>query len=345
MIEIAIEACGMVSSVGLSAPAACAAIRCGLTHFSETRFMDSHGQWITGAQVPLETPWRGRAKLAHMAALAVREASAGLDEKEIRQTPLVLCLAEPERPGRFPDQDAHLLAEVQKRVGIQFHPQSMIIANGRVGGVRALEKVQAFLGSGLCRYCMVAGVDTYLTAKTLGAYEKEQRILTEKNSDGFIPGEAGAAALLTAARQSSHAPLAIQGLGFGQEKAYLGSGHPLRADGLVQAIKAALAMAGRDLGDLDYRLCDLSGEQYYFKEAALALTRVLRKRKEAFDIQHPAECIGETGAAIIPVLLAVASAAIRKGYSKGEGILCHCANDDGQRGALVLNAFHREGSS
>ena len=33
--------------------------------------------------------------------------------------------------------------------------------------------------------------------------------------------------------------------------------------------------------DFDYRITDLSGEQYYFKEAALALSRTLRQSKES----------------------------------------------------------------
>jgi 3-oxoacyl-[acyl-carrier-protein] synthase-1 len=106
---------------------------------------------------------------------------------------------------------------------------------------------------------------------------------------------------------------------------------------MVTAVKSALAMAGLDLADLDCRLCDASGEQYGFKEAALTLTRILRKRKEAFDIWHPAENIGETGAAIAPVLLAVASAAMAKNYAPGgRGMICHCGNDDGERAAMVV---------
>jgi 3-oxoacyl-[acyl-carrier-protein] synthase-1 len=53
---IAIRASGLVTSVGLSAPAACAAMRCKLTNPSETRFIDSAGEWIMGHGVALEQP-------------------------------------------------------------------------------------------------------------------------------------------------------------------------------------------------------------------------------------------------------------------------------------------------
>jgi 3-oxoacyl-[acyl-carrier-protein] synthase-1 len=89
--------------------------------------------------------------------------------------------------------------------------------------------------------------------------------------------------------------------------------------------------------DLDYRITDVSGEQYYFKEAALALSRILRQRKEEFDIWHPAECIGESGAVAGVAVMAVASAACRKGYAPGPSILAHGANDAGRRAAAVFS--------
>jgi 3-oxoacyl-[acyl-carrier-protein] synthase-1 len=338
MIDLAVQASAMVCHVGLTAPAACAAIRCGLNNFAETRFMDNAGQWITGAEVPLPIPWRGRSKLAQMAAMAVREAVTGMDPNTFNNVPLLLCLAEPDRPGRIPDQDQLLLGEVEQILGYPFHPSSSVISKGRVSGVWAVEKARMLLTESRCRHCLIVGVDTYLTAPTLAAYLAESRILTDDNSDGFIPGEAGCAVLLARAPNAPKAAVVITGLGFGLENAHIRSEMPLRGDGMVLAVKNALVMAGRDLGDLDFRICDISGEQYYFKEAALALARILRVRKETFDIWHPAECLGETGAAVAPAILAVASAAMAKNYAKGNGILCHFANDDGQRAALVLNA-------
>ena len=107
---------------------------------------------------------------------------------------------------------------------------------------------------------------------------------------------------------------------------------------MVQAFKAAFADAGRTPADVDYRITDSNGEQYWFKEAALALTRTLRVRKEQFDIWHPADCVGEVGAAIGPCALGVALAAARKNYAPGRGPLCHFSGDDGERFALVLAA-------
>ena len=96
---LAIDRTGLVTSVGLSAPAACAAIRAKLTNPSETRFIDSHGEWIMAHQVPLDAPWRGRTKLVKMAALAVDEVLAEVPRVAWAGLPLLLCVAEADRPG------------------------------------------------------------------------------------------------------------------------------------------------------------------------------------------------------------------------------------------------------
>jgi 3-oxoacyl-[acyl-carrier-protein] synthase-1 len=110
----------------------------------------------------------------------------------------------------------------------------------------------------------------------------------------------------------------------------------LRADGLSRAIQKALADAGCEIHEIDFRLSDVAGEQYYFKEAALAVTRLMRTRKPQFDIWHPAECTGETGAVAGALLVALSYEACRKGYAPGPRMLAHMSNDAGQRAALVL---------
>ena len=86
MNALCILASGMVSAVGLSAPASCAAIRCAIDNVQETRFIDRGGEWLIAASVPLEQPWRGRTKLIKMAARAIAEAlqsAPGVDPAQV----------------------------------------------------------------------------------------------------------------------------------------------------------------------------------------------------------------------------------------------------------------------
>jgi 3-oxoacyl-[acyl-carrier-protein] synthase-1 len=188
---------------------------------------------------------------------------------------------------------------------------------------------------------LVAAVDSLLNASTLKHYESENRLLSEENSDGFIPGE-GAGALLIRVADVRSEGLVCTGIGFGNESASIDSGMPLRAEGLTNAIRAALGDAGCAMHRFDFRIADISGEQYYFKEAAISLSRTLRQRKQEFDLWHPAECMGEAGAALGVAIVALADASCRKGYSRGHFILAHMANDSGYRAALSFQFRARQ---
>ena len=332
---IAILKTGLVTSVGLTAPATCAALRAKLTNPSETRFIDSSGEWIMAHQVTLDKPWRGLTKLAKMAAMAIEEALAGIARKEWRRIPLLLCVAEPDRPGRLDGLDDQLFLDIQTELDAQFSPQSVIVAHGRVGVAVAMAQARALLDQGKITRVLIAATDSLVSWPTLSHYERGDRLLTPSNSNGFMPGE-GAGALLVGADGGAAGELLCTGIGFAREAAHLDSGEPLRAEGLSQAIKAALSDAGLEMHHMDFRITDLSGEQYYFKEAALALSRTLRQRKEEFDLWHPAECTGEQGAVAGAAVIAIADAACRKAFSMGPNILAHMANDAGQRAALAL---------
>lgn len=332
---IAIESIGLVTAVGLSAPASCAAFRAKITFPTETRFIDSGGEWIMAHQVQLEQPCRGLAKLAKMAAMAISEALQEMPKKEWSALPLLLCVAEMERPGRVAGLDDQLLPMIQNEIGATFAPQSAVVPQGRVSVAVALAQARELMAKAKLPRVLIGATDSLLSWSTLSYYDREDRLLTERNSNGFMPGEA-AGALLVSAPQGKPSELVCTGIGFGHESARIDSGEPLRGNGLVQAIKESLNEAGCQMHDMDFRITDISGEQYYFKEAALALSRTLRHRKEEFDIWHPAECTGEVGAASGVTVFADALAACRKTYTKGDSILVHWANDLGRRAALTL---------
>ena len=331
---IAIKSTGLVTSVGLSAPASCAAIRAKVSNPTETRFMGSDGEWILAHQVPLEQPWRGRVKLAKMAAMAITECLEPLPPDTWPKIPVILCVAERERPGRLEGLDDRLSLDIEQELGFQFPEGSAVVPQGRVSAAIALAEARKLLYAGKIQHIVVAATDSLLTWPTLGAYEKADRLLTARNSNGFMPGEAAGAILVSGPTNGQE--LCCLGIGHAKEAAHIESGEPLRADGLTAAIRAALSDAGMEMHDLDCRITDSSGEQYYFKEAALALSRILRQRKEQFDLWHPAECIGAAGAAAGVAAIAVSEAACRKAYAPGANLLAHCANDAGRRSALIL---------
>lgn len=334
---LAVRAVGLICGLGSTAEESCAAIRCGINNFQETRFVGDDGEWLVGSAVELDAPWRGISKLAKMAARAIAECFAAAEEAPER-IPVLLCTAETLRPGRFEGLFQVLLQYVERELGLRLHPHSKLVEEGRVGGAIALLQARRMLSGGRYRHVIVAGVDTFLTGATLAAYDAEDRLLRKDNSNGFIPGEAGGAVLLSLATDETSSPLLIRGLGFGREPAPLASGNPLRAEGLVQAIRGSLQEAGLALSDCDHRIADVSGEQYRFKEAALAVSRLLRKRKVSFGLWHPADSVGEVGAAALPTIIATLFMGSVKDYLPGRCFAAHFSNDDEKRAAFIADA-------
>lgn len=341
---LAILSTGMVSAVGNTASSSCAAIRCSLDNNTETAFIDDGGEFIFAAQVEWPDQQRGIGKLCGMLVSAVRECLAFRPDLSPAQIPILIGVSERSRPGRFAELETELTKALGGALGCELHKDSAFFPFGRMAGVEALVAAHDIIAQGKAEYCIVAGADNLIVGPTLAFYQKQQRLKTSKNSDGFIPGEAACALLVHAAGKGKQPELVWHGIGRGLEPATLDSEKPHRADGLVQAITAAFSDSGKTYADLHYRMTDATGEQYWFKDAALALARTMRQLKESFDIRHVGDCLGETSAANVPCALAAVLTAAKKGYAPreypvdppGTGVLCQFSGDDGVRCVLVL---------
>ena len=326
----------MVTGVGLNASASCAAIRCAIDNFQETRVMDNGGEWIMGCGVPLEEPWRGKTKLIKMAAAAINECLEGNKQLKPEATPMLLCLSEQERQGRVIDDDNQFFLDLQDELGLEFHEKSRVIAKGHVAVAVALKHARSLIQDLKVKHVLIVATDSLLVGTTLAHYEEYDRLLTSNNSNGFIPGEAGAALVVEPVSARQEYQLVCVGLGFGVEEAHVYSEEPLRADGLTAAIKESLADAGHGESVLDFKITDISGEQYYFKEASLAFSRIDRTKRTEFDIWHPADCVGDVGSVLGVVMIAVLKTSCEKSYTKGNHILTHLGNDDGKRSSMIF---------
>lgn len=337
MSAVSILASGICSSIGMTNDAACAAHRAGVINMTETKFISSKGSWIYGGQVPLSPPSRGLERLAAMATGPLGECLAALPEDvNPADIPIILCTAERSRPGRIAGQDQHVLPMITRAHGFEPHASSSVLPYGRAAGAVGLRDARALIETG-APYVILVGVDSYLVGATLRAFEEAERLLTEEHSNGFPAAEAGSAVLIGRPGSGTQAgSLRVLGLGFGTEAAFLGSGEPFKANGMVAAVKEALSDASVSFEDIDYRIADLTGEHYYFKEASLVMTRILRERKEQMDIWHPTSEFGFVGAACFPIMLAIGLAAGRKNYGHGPNLLAHSSDDEGRRAAAVL---------
>ncbi|CAH2395357.1 3-oxoacyl-ACP synthase [Mesorhizobium ventifaucium] len=331
---IDIVSIGMVTAVGLDAPSSCAAMRARLDGFQETRFIGPGGDWLVGAPVSLPRNWTGEKRMAHLAAGAICEAFEAVPQAR-GQTALILCLAEQDRPGRPVRDNARLLRRIAEIVEVEPHARSRIVSHGRPSGHVALDQARRLVASGEAPYVMIAGVDSYLTAPAVAHYLGKNRLLTKSNPNGFIPGEAAAAVLST---RSESGGLRLFGLGLSRERAsiYNAEDLPLRGDGMTAAYQTAFEETGIEMNRLGYRISDLIGEQFWFKQSGLASLRLVRGAHGFQDLWSPGESLGNVGAAAVPLMIGMAWTAARKGYAAGNPVLVEASNDAGACGAAVL---------
>lgn len=337
MIPLAIKAAGMVTAAGFNAESSCAAIRAGIRCVNETNLWDAEsGEYLAAGRVLLPHWWVGTGKLAELAAPAIHECMCAAAPTRPEKIPLLIGLSPDDRPYRFANLDAEILAELEDRLEFPLHHESKVVAKDRVSALVAISEAERLIAAGVSEFCVVAAVDSLVQQELVKHYLAERRLLTPLNSNGFSPGEAGGA-LLVGKSFSDHKPeLRVLGIGMGWEPANIESHAPLRGEGLTSAISEALTTAGLSMQDIDYRITDLNGEHYRFKEMTLAAMRFPTKPKpKLFDLWHPIEYIGDVGAAIGPIVLGLAIDASRKDYGIGPTVLCTFGNDDGTRAAAI----------
>ena len=334
-----VRAVGMVCPVGLSAPAACAAIRCDLNDKQELPYHDRFGEPIVGSQMPgwFEPGTPRTERIVRLAEHAIEDALRELGPEALVRHPLIVALAS----GLSAQQQRRVVHELAQRLGAQLGltldaSKFGVVSEDSAGGYRALGWARELLEQRQCEACIVCAADSLIGARELLGLERASRLIGLDNSDGLIPGEAAACVVLTTSGRGSLAQLI--GLGFGHEAATLSNDEPLRAQGLVEATRAALAEAGLGLHEVELRLADLTGESFFFKEQALLLPRVMSATRAEFPLWTCATSLGHTGAAAGLSNLLLSIAAHQRGYAPGPLALACAGSELGLRSALVLRS-------
>lgn len=349
---VAIAALGVVTPVGLDAKQTAAAVGAGV---SSVREIDEEG-WLGKDENPYRGGFLDEECLdgLHRKTYGVEEDSdpgrhlrlAGTALSQLRAAlegspappPLVLGVAAQDRlpddsPERFLD---NLMRQAQLRLDLA---GSEVIFGGQAAGLLAVRQACLRLGRGERGPIIAGGVDSYIDFGRLTGLDLDRRILNDANLDGFLPGEAAAFVLL--ARHKPEAPQAgtiglIQGTAAGFEKGHRGSEEPLLGDGLSETLAGLFAELPEALRPCRDVYANLNGEANGAKEWGIAYLRNKPSFAEDHQLHHPAECMGETGAAMGPVLVAIAATQLSAGATAGPSLIW-CAADGGERAALYLS--------
>ncbi len=113
----------------------------------------------------------------------------------------------------------------------------------------------------------------------------------------------------------------------------MGSDEPYRGDGLDQAFKKALINHAQP--NIHTIYSSMNGENHWAKEYGVAYIRNKPAFQGKVEIEHPAQCYGDVGAATAPLLIALAAEALFKDRN-AHTHLVYSSSDTAKRGAIVV---------
>ena len=335
---LAIKEFGMVSSLGVGAELNASAMRCGYDGFesADRVFLDKTG--LTVAPAPLSMEIRGKSRLREMAKLAVEDLLFHVDD--VNEVTLCVCMSHLLRDGVTARQDVFdsITQGVLSGAAEIIVRKKYGFSGGRTSFGVALQKTQELLYTQQTKAVLIVAVDSLLSPTSIRHYlnGNTNRLLTEKNSDGFIPGEAAVAILVTKP-EYTETTTHIRSIGFAKEPVTIENEEEVfKAEGLIQSTFNALAPLNIDADDTDFRISSVSGEKYFFTELTLTHGKTMKKARTEHPLWHPADCIGEVSAAMGGAMLVMVHYAFMEQYAPGNKALYHLSNDNSERFTFVL---------
>jgi 3-oxoacyl-[acyl-carrier-protein] synthase-1 len=340
---------GMVSCLGEGAEITAAAMRCEYDGFQQTEFKQPfNDEFQIGAKI--ESELHGIKKLCYMSANAVEEAIQKLPKK-YQGLNVIYCMPDKNVDTFFNTEEAlrDIIAATFKKthIGALNTATSTVFWQHRCGFISALKHAQDLLYHKNQQFVLIVTIDSLLNNATLRHYGGELngdncRLYTDDHSNGFIPGEASTAVLLTTP-DTVASDVVISGIGDGFEYATVDNENEvLKGNGLATAVNNASQDAGVVIHDTHFRVSSLSGEDYFFTEAALVQIKTLKQKVNEQALWHPADNIGEVGAAIGGALVIMTYYAFIKHYAPGKNALCQISNDNALRGAFIMQYTKKE---
>lgn len=343
---VVIVGLGTLTPVGVTAAETAASVRAGTTRFAASRMQDRVRQPFVIAEVPEDAlaelpdhfvaPLSARERrLLRMAVHPLRECLAAV--AGARPT-IGLSLALPELETTKPLDRAAFPRHLQALVGAIDATRSDASHRGRAGGVIAIGQAVLALRAGTADFMVAGAIDTHRDVYVLGVLDKERRVKSAVNGDGFIPGEAAAFLLLTRASTAAAHRLPViarvSPVAVGFETGHLHSEQPYRGDGLASTISSLLAQGDAD-GPIGEVYSSMNGENYWAKEWGVAMIRNQASFSPDHRMHHPADCVGDSGAASGPLMAALAALGIQQGYRRAPALV-YGSSDSGPRAAVLL---------
>ncbi|WP_437995565.1 hypothetical protein WMF26_30410 [Sorangium sp. So ce185] len=364
-MDLAITGMGMVTSVGMDAPTACASIRAGVAiprpipYFQVLNAATQENEPLMGHAIRgfaegfvFVGAWI-RLALGALSDLARQGALPGASARSFWASTGLIAVTPHLGSDRYADdcsvrKDAAGIREaylerVEEALGLPLSAKHVeVLGLGHAGTAAAVAVARGWLQAGLERVIVLA-VDSYLDPFTLEWLADHRRLKIDDNPCGLIPGQAGACVLLetgvSSGRRGAAACAVIEAVSTGAP-AHQGAEQDQRGDGagLARAMGDVLGDASAETpfrGDI---VLDVNGETWRAAAWGNALARFAQRVASGTRIVLPCNSLGEVGAASGAVGVCVAARALARGYGSGDRAIVASCSEWGQAGALRLRA-------
>jgi 3-oxoacyl-[acyl-carrier-protein] synthase I len=348
--RIVITALGAITPVGATAEQSCAAIAAGVARFHEHAYYQcapEDPEWdeplpLFVSDVPVLDPFLdGPDRLLQLALPALSEvmAQSKLKRRDLEQCGLMLSLPEADAATTPLNLSTQFVPALCQLTGLTTFKLWKTSQTGHTGVFTLIQSALQKLKAGDIKMCIVGGVDSYLLETRLDTLDAAWRLRSSRTVDGFIPGEAAVMLLLeTAAHAKARGATilaTLNALGEATESETIHSQKNSTGEGLTQAIETALNATQPPPG-IDTVYGSLNGESYYAFEWGVTLTRLNAALATTQPLIHPADAVGDIGAATGGLLLACATEAFKKHPEAHATSLVWTSANNGHRMALTL---------
>jgi len=351
---------GMLTSVGHSAPMACAAIRAGISRPRDLQSFTTLDE-IGGPAALVAHPVHGRTEGFHALGRWIRLAVGALDDLRSRSAlpgnedrnfwqETLLCVVVPEPEERFLSREPmdperltrSYVDPVRELAGLPIPSGSIhLVRCAEAGAIEALSFVQAKIEANQASRAIVVAVDSLIEPHCLARLSGAGRLKVADQPTGLAPGEAGAALLLQSAVGSPDSSPSntvwLRSAVLGKEAAFEFDRNTSRGEELSSVIATALRSASCDVPFAGDWITNFNGEIGAASELGATIQRLTpHTLSPAVQILHPCSEVGDTGAAAPAIAVAMAVYSHQRGYSRGGLTLVTARADDGTVGAAVI---------
>lgn len=330
--DLSVAGVGMSTSIGTTARETLAALLAGRRNATALSLVDLRGDRVVGCfALPVSPELCGLQRALALVRPALEEC---LSEAGGSSGPTALFLCTPVTWGGFAEAFVPVLGPLPEPwpalvdvlvddlrgcgIGVPVGMR-VLLPHGHAAGALALRRACELFERGEAAQALIVGVDAHGDRATLERLDLLGVLRSRRSPGGFVPGEAAVVLCIRPALDPPAGPGLVQGLGLAHEAEV-----PSAARALTGAIRDAMTEWSGTPAAVGMVAIDLNGERARAREWTFAAMRTLHREGAVPVLIHPADRLGDVGAATLPLLL---------------GVLSRCPRDD-SAALVVASSMH-----